>query len=335
MILSRDEQLACAGEAGRAPSAHNVQPACWRFGADGRLVLFHRMGRALPVADPTGHDLAASLGSAWEGMVIALSRLGVSLGAPSLDVAAIAPAAGCTPVAVAPLGRDPQRPLPPDPDAALVLTRRSERAVFAPSPADIAARVASLAAPDVFALTDRALIAQVAEWHDAATLHFMRQRAQVDELVRWLRLSPSHPDWDRDGLTADAMALSPVERIAGRLLLRWPAMRLLRTVGADAALVSEAAQTRSAAAIVAFTPLRATPPFERGRRFHRIWLSFERAGLSACPMSALCDHDASRARLLPHLSLTAERTLAGLWRVGISRGTRARSPRLPSAELLV
>ena len=333
VVLAAEEQLACAAEAARAPSVHNVQPACWRFLGDGRVVLFRRPERAIPASDPTGHDLGCSLGAAWEGMAIALSRIGVTLGPPDHGVVALAtlaPVAGCEPVALANLDRGAVL----DPDAPHVLTRRSGRAIFAASPDDLAARLAGLAHEDTRTITDRVVIARVAVWHDLATVRVMRQREQVDELRRWLRLSRDHPAWDRDGLTADAMALGTAERLAARVLLRWPALRLLRLIGADALLVSEAPQVRSAAALVAFTPAASQPPFERGRRFYRRWLALERAGLTACPMSATTDDPLEREKLRGALALEPTRALAGLWRVGRARTTPSRSPRLPAAELL-
>lgn len=332
--LSRDQRSACVEEAARAPSVHNVQPARWRFLDGDRIALFRDLARAIPVADPSGHDLHASLGAAWEGMVIALARHGVALGPPEMAAAALAtlpPAEGCTAVAMGALSSGAVG----DPDGAAALTRRACRAPFAAVPVDIAERLAGLAALDARVITDRTVIAQVAEWHDAATVRFMRQRAQVEELQRWLRLTPAHPDWGRDGLTADAMALGGAERVAARVLLRWPALRVLQLVGADALLVSEAPQVRSAAALVAFTPPATMPPFERGRRFYRLWLALERAGLAACPMSAVCDDPAERSKLRTVLGRDDSRALANVLRVGVAPATSAKSPRLPTHELLV
>ena len=90
-------------EAARAVSVHNVQPARWRFEPEGDLVLLRAVDRALPVADPTGHDVMLSLGAAFEGMAIALSRIGCTLGAPVPEVTTTAP--GCEPVVRAPIVR--------------------------------------------------------------------------------------------------------------------------------------------------------------------------------------------------------------------------------------
>src|SRR5262249_9253027 len=65
--------------ASRAASAHNTQPARWRFEPDGTVHLFEDLTRRLPVADPTGHDGAIGLGAAFEGLHLALSRRGIRL----------------------------------------------------------------------------------------------------------------------------------------------------------------------------------------------------------------------------------------------------------------
>ena len=80
-MFTRDEQMAILAEVSRAPSVHNVQPARWRFENDGVTLLQDR-SRRLPASDPTGRDVEASLGASFEGMVLALSRLGLGLSEP-------------------------------------------------------------------------------------------------------------------------------------------------------------------------------------------------------------------------------------------------------------
>src|SRR3954471_6917730 len=94
--LSRETLEGLVHEAARAPSVHNVQPARWRFEPGGDVVLFRALDRTLPVADPTGHDVQASLGAALEGMAIPLPRLVLQLRAPAPERAA--QAEGCEPV---------------------------------------------------------------------------------------------------------------------------------------------------------------------------------------------------------------------------------------------
>jgi len=328
------QQHALAAEAARAPSVHNVQPARWRFlGGDG-LALFRARERAIPVADPGGHDLWASLGAAWEGMRIALSRQALTLDTPVLTgdgLSALDAAAGCDPVARATFVSGATL----DADADFVTTRRAWRGTFARPPGDFARRIGTLPSDDVVVLTDQRLIGEIAGWHDDATVGFLRQRAQFEELRSWLRLTPRDPRWHRDGLTADALALGAAERRAARLVMRWPVLRVLRSVGLDRMFASEAAQVRSAAALIAYAPDASLTSFEAGRRFYRLWLALERAGLAACPMSAVCDDPATRARVTDAFGLPAERRLRFLLRTGVAQRMPAASPRLPAGELLV
>src|SRR5262249_60944221 len=78
-LTDRSTLFSVLAEASRAPSAHNTQPARWRFEPDGTVHLFEDLTRRLPVADPTGHDGAVGLGAAFEGLHLALSRRGIRL----------------------------------------------------------------------------------------------------------------------------------------------------------------------------------------------------------------------------------------------------------------
>src|SRR4030095_5692694 len=80
--LPPDLQRHVAGEAARAPSVNTVRPARWRFLPGGEVRLLRDVRRALPVADPTGHDVLVSLGAAFEGLRLALSRRGLGLSEP-------------------------------------------------------------------------------------------------------------------------------------------------------------------------------------------------------------------------------------------------------------
>ena len=84
MVQSAHVQRALVAEAARAPSVHNVQPARWRFDG-GAVALLEDRTRRLAAADPSGHDIGVSLGAAFEGMAIALSRLGLALTPPVMS----------------------------------------------------------------------------------------------------------------------------------------------------------------------------------------------------------------------------------------------------------
>jgi nitroreductase len=327
----RETQRALVAEAARAPTVHNVQPARWRFGADGGVVLFRAVDRALPVADPTGHDVRVSLGAAWEGMSIALSRRGLGLSEPELSGDADEED-GRVAVASARIVEGAA----PDPLAEFVEARRSYRGRFVPLPADALRRLTAIGGDDVRWMTDAARMPEMARRYDEAGYSFVREPAYHAELYRWMRLSPGHPDWARDGLNAECMALSGVERAAASVLLRPRVFGVLKRLGAAKAVISEAAQIRSASAVLLFTPRRDLGDFEVGRLFYRLWLEIASVGAGMVPMSALADSPAARERLAREHGVPAERRLANVLRVGgVPPGGAARSPRLPVDELLV
>jgi nitroreductase len=327
----RETQRALVAEAARAPTVHNVQPARWRFHADGGVVLFRAVDRALPVADPTGHDVRVSLGAAWEGMSIALSRHGLGLSEPAFPGDA-EEADGRIAVARARLVEGAAA----DPLAEFVEARRSYRGSFLPLSAEVLGRLTAIGGEDVRWVADAARIAETARLYDDASWSFVRQPPYHEELYRWMRLSPAHPDWARDGLNAECMALSGAERAAASVLLRPRVFALLKRLGAARAVISEAAQIRSASALLLFMPRRELGDFDVGRLFYRLWLEVAALGAGMVPMSALADSPAARERMGREHGIPSERRLANVLRVGgVPPGAAARSPRLPVDELLV
>jgi hypothetical protein len=348
--VNRDEQLALVGRAARAPSVHNIQPARWRFVDAGGLHLYRALDRALPVADPSGRDVRLSLGAAFEGMALALSERGLRLASPTF----------ASPTPASPTAASPSRAVGTDADtpaghehvasaallparqadalAGWVPARRAYRGRFPPAGAGElqALRTAVAAAPDVRLLLERRAIEEVARRYDRASYGFLSRDPWLREFHGWCRFRRSHPDWSRDGLNADALALSALERSAASLLLRPAVFGWLKTLRVARHLVSEAAQIRSSSAILLFCPAREASDFEVGRRFYRLWLELTSAAFCLCPLSAIVD-DAGEARDLGQLGgIPADRRLVNAFRLGPVRGLAiAESPRLPAEELLV
>jgi nitroreductase len=326
--LSGETLEALVREAARAPSVHNVQPARWRFEPGGDVVLFRALDRVLPVADPTGHDVDVSLGAAFEGMAIALSRLGLTLGAPVPERAA--QAEGCEPVVRARVAGGGA----PDVLAPQVTARRSYRGRFTRRGARELASARLVAASDVHVIDDAVDIRLASRSHDAATWRFESRPEYHAELWSWLRLSRRDPRYRRDGLNADCLVLSTPQRVAGMVLLHPIVFRVLGHLRIASRLVGEATQVRSAIALVLFTPRRSDSAFDVGRRFYRLWLEITAAGLHAVPMSASADDPITRAQY--DVLVPPDRRLANVLRVGHAPdGAAAESPRLPVGELLV
>jgi hypothetical protein len=326
--VPRETLEALVAEAARAPSVHNVQPARWRFEPGGDVLLFRALDRTLPVADPTGHDVQVSLGAAFEGMAIALSRLGLTLRAPVAERAA--QAEGCEPVVRARISAGATL----DPLAPFVEERGTWRGRFSRRGARELASARSVEAPDAHVLDDALDIRLASKSHDDATWRFESRREYHAELWEWLRLRRRDPRYRRDGLNADCLVLSPTERLAALVLLRPFAFSWLARLRIARPLISEATQVKSAIALVLFIPKRADSPFDIGRRFYRLWLEITAAGLHAAPMSASADDAKTRARY--ESAIPADRRLANVLRVGHAPvGAVPRSFRLPTVELMV
>ena len=330
---------AIVAEAALAPSAHNVQAARWAARAsDQRIVLLRDPCRNLPVADPTGRDDRAGLGAALEGFALAAGMRG-------LQVADLAWAADAQRIWGAPMIRELDVVATfqlraggtEDPLAPYVVHRRSWRGAMRNDEAASAALARLRDDPDA---ADARILGDdvahvVARLVDEATWAFERQAAHHAELWRWLRLDPRDPAYHRDGLTADAMLLSSVERAAARVLMRPGVFRMLQRTGLGKALVAESGATRTAAGFICYCPAAEASDYDVGRGLYRTWLAATRAGLVLAPMSAIADHPPSRAVIEARLAIGDGRRLAQIFRAGTIERTPPKSPRLPVEELLI
>lgn len=340
--LAPADLLALVGEAARAPSVHNIQPARWAAPEPGGLALRADPARTLPVADPSGHDVRLSLGAAWEGMVIALSRRGLAAGPPHLaDAGAGAPAsspplAAAVPPFEARLRFEPGGTV--DPLAEAVMRRAAFRGAFASTAeAAIDALERRLEPSGTTVVRDRARIRDLAALADDASDEFLLDPRYWRETWHWLRLSPAHPDWARDGLNADALALGGVERAAARWLMAPLMFEWMHRVGLARALVSEHAKTSSAGALLLVTAPAGEDPFVTGRAFYRRWLDVTAAGLALCPMSVLADSKHANGEIRRMVALPEGMRLVNVFRVGTPPPgfPKRLTPRLPAEELLI
>lgn len=339
---SHDEQLRLVAEAARAPSAHNTQPARFHFTADGGVELWEDTGRWLPVGDPHHKDARISLGMAFEGLALALSTRGLRLGEPELE-ALRSPAAD---------GADPDGPVlrrvatarlqpggAPDPLAGQVAARRTFRGEFAT--ADAADRRHLLQALEeaegALVVEEPSHLEDWAEVHDRASLDLLAGAAYRRELFEWLRWTPRHADWNRDGLSADCLAVTPWEASLARWAMRPPVLGAALRLGFGKLLVSEAAAVRSAAALAVLHQAPAADPFEAGRDWYRLWLRLTAEGFHLCPLSALADTPRGRRRLEERFPKLAGRRVVNVLRIGrLPAGVEpGSSRRLPPEELLL
>lgn len=332
--LGHSRQLELIAFAGRAPSAHNCQPARFRFHEDGTVTVFEDLRRRLPVADPEGRDSLIGVGAAVEGLSLALGDAGLSLDPIVTEPRTQAGAEGMLRPAfrgtICEGGRS-------DALARFVMTRHTYRARFGPVPApELGALRDELPADSVVWIDQANDIRDVAVLQDRCSHEFMSRPDYQEEVYHWTRFSPRDRRWERDGLTSDCLALPRWQwRIAGALFQ--PAVfRLLDRAGIAGSLISERSQTRSASAVVILHRPRDEQPIETGRLFYRLWLAISAGGLAACPMSALGDSPRGAAALRDRFGIPDDRAVVNVFRVGRARpGEVHISRRLPAAELLV
>jgi nitroreductase len=328
--MTRAELLCLVDEGRRAPSVHNIQPARWSAVGDRLLVLYADPVRTLPVADPSGHDVELSLGAAWEGMAIALARRGFTAAPPDR------PPTPAPDGSIARLSFEPGAA--PDPLAAAVPRRATYRGRFAATAtAPLGALERRNAPAGIITVRDRARIRDLAALADQAMEELLLNPQYWRETWHWLRLSPEHPGWNRDGLNADSLALSLMERTLGRWLMTPVCFEWMHRLGLARALISERAQMESAGALLLFTAPQGEAPFETGRSFYRRWLEVTTFGLALCPMSVLADSKRANDEIRRTFSLPEEQRLVNVFRVGVPPpGFPSRlTPRLPPEELIV
>lgn len=322
MTLDAQTFRALVAEAALSPSVHNTQPTRWRLTSDGRVQVLEDEDRRLPVGDPEGRDLNVSHGSAVEGFSLAAGRLGLGI-----DV-------GHDGVHVAELTIRPEAAS--DPLAAYLNQRRTYRGKFEGGHAAHAALDRLERSGDVVVVRDPEAIADLARLYDEASLRWFRNVPYRSELVSWMRLSRRHPSWSLDGLNAEAMEMSGIEAAGAGIVLKPGVFETLDRVGLTGALVAEAAVVRSASAMVLFHRPTNEAPFETGRRFHRVWLGFTQAGLSAAPMAVLADDVEARTRVKAEFGIGDDRRLITAFRLGIAPArTLPPKPRLRLDDLIV
>ncbi|MFH0301629.1 Tat pathway signal protein [Bradyrhizobium sp. 31Argb] len=173
-----------------AANSHNTQPWTFTAAAD-RIVIAPDFTRRCAVVDPDDHHLFVSLGCAAENLVLAASMLGLKANAVAegdeivIDLEA------------APSSRSPL--------AEAITVRQSSRTIYdgkPVSPETLRLLESACREPGVstIMISDRAGIADVADYVVQGNSAQMRDKAFMDELRRWLRFSEADAMARMDGL---------------------------------------------------------------------------------------------------------------------------------------
>ena len=319
-----------------APSAHNTQP--WRFAPlqDGRIGVGWAPERALPVGDPTCRDLRLSLGAAVESARLHSLAEGVAFSFEPAPPDAQNTVGWLVPDA---------RAGPPDPaDLALAAAldrRQTARGGHLPRAVPVSVREALIAEAaradrQLQIATDRPTVRRLATLAGQATAALFADDAVHAELWQWLRLDPTDPAYQRDGLTADCLELSGPTRWLAHQTMPPSRMRWLSRLGLHHLLASDTARVaRQSAAICLLT----TPRWDRdalvatGRLLQRLWLLAATTGLTTHPLSALLDCAETAGPTIAAFGPPAEEHPAAVFRLGFAPPA-ARSPRLPLDEIV-
>lgn len=313
--------------ASAAPSVHNVQPARWRIEGDA-LLLLEDMTRRLAVGDPIGNDAEISLGAAAEGLRLAASREGLQ----AIEDRAGLPDAGDGLRAIARYRFAPGGA--PDPLSDWLETRASWRGDFAERSDADRMTAQALAGDDAIIVTDPDALASLGRLFDRASYGFMRDDDFRRELRGWMRLRRGDPRWAVDGLNAEAMALSRAEA-AGAGLVLGSLFGPLDRLHLAPILLAEGRKVAQAAAVLLFHRPRAEHPFDSGKRFHRLWLEIEQAGMGAAVLAALADDRDAASMLAADHAIPAGHRLVSAFRIGRRPGTSFARARLPLEAVLV
>lgn len=330
-MLDRPLLEALLAQVRLAPSVHNIQPTRWRLIGSDALLLLEDVSRRLPAADPLGHDVRLSHGAAIEGLSLSLGLRGLRIAEvePVIDATA---SDGLQPVARITIAAGGEF----DGLADFVSTRTSWRGGFrsVDRAGEAALYMVSAMAGDMQLVRGAEAIDAIAGIADEAGFHFLCDEAHRAELLHWMRLSRSDPAYQRDGLSAEAMAMPGMVAFGTRLVLG-PLFPLLRRLGLAASLASERGKFVNSAVALFHRP-EGEDPLVTGRAFYRAWLAMTAQGLAACPVSVLADWPASNRRLVEKHGVPAGRRLVNVFRLGQPDGAPAgERARLPVSELIV
>ncbi len=288
----------------RAPSAHNTQPWLLDYRPD-RIELGFDPARHLDAGDPTRRDLELALGAFVETVLIAAASEDVGL---AFDGGAFVPG----PVYATPFG-------PED-----LLRRQTSRLPYEPrlTAEELAAARAELRDGERL---DELPAQQLTELFVVADRHVYESPAVVAELRRWLRLSKKDPDYKRDGLTYEALALSPLEARLLGIALRPAPLRAVRTLRLHHAFASSSASVLRSGSVLVLSS--AGDVRETGRTLMRIWLALSGLGCFTHPLSQLIDFEPTERELARRLGVETPRRVLSVFRAGRSAAP-ARSARL-------
>ncbi|MGO2749535.1 MAG: hypothetical protein ACTIA6_05750 [Pseudoclavibacter sp.] len=361
-------------DAASAPSAHNTQPWSPRMIGDGAAVeLRVSRKRTLPASDPTGRDTLLGLGAWFEAFSVSAAEHGVDFELellPALaDPEVIVHARSDEPVmriqlrdsaAAAEVEGEAAPASHSDPDSSrrMLAARKTVRGGLEPAKGVVLELAGTLPEWLRLAPVDADDLRHFSSLGTADTL---REPAIARELAHWLRLHPSHPRYDVDGLNnkvlgvpavasrlvapftrnrrlreAAVRIVSPAGDLWRRLLLEVPVSAAGEDAPAEATAFALVADTKlldlgsgSEATRVLDSPLGLPPErvLEAGRTLMRLWLLATARGAAFAPASEVLDSSLAQGELRYRLGLSRRDVPLFVTRVGVPKDPNP--PRAP------
>ncbi|MFI9503261.1 hypothetical protein [Nocardia sp. NPDC052566] len=298
----------------RAPSAHNTQPWTLTY-RDGHADIGWHPDYALPAGDPTGRDLRLAMGAFVECCLIVCADAGLAIEfAPDHGERRIGRLIPARLRYLTPYTTEDIR------------HRTSHRGAYQPGPLDETVssqleEVATASGAGLFRVPGRDLRALLPR----ADRALFANPPAVRELRDWLRLTPRHPRYRQDGLTAEALALGRGAALGLRLTLAcYP---LLHRAGLPRLLAAASRIPLDNDVLVLVAPSAECDEIAMGRTLLRLWLTLSIHGYATHPLSQLIDSATTRAALADTIGVDDPARLLHVARVGRPATTPVRSHR--------
>jgi hypothetical protein len=288
-------------------SAHNSQAFQVRR-KDQTFQIWCDPQRFLPVADPHHKDLKMSLGALWETAEILLGQEGQCLKLKKInwDEDSLK---GLKPAAEFEIEKTAQ--------ASMLFSFLASRWSFrGPFKERKAAPISLTQNSQYRCIENPDQIKKIAARYDDVNLKFLRKAGYIEELYSWMRWSPSDPKFFEDGLNTEAMALSSIESLGGRWIMKPKIFRALDSLGLSKMLVSEAPKIQSSSFLFVILAPQASNYEEQGRIFLRGWLELTREAFFGNPLSLLTDDADAVGELREMLSLKEDQVIVNILRAG-------------------
>ncbi|MDO4723350.1 MAG: nitroreductase [Comamonadaceae bacterium] len=281
-----DAQRFLIEQACKAPSGHNSQP--WLFEPGAQQIRIHPdLRQALPVVDPERRELFISLGCAAENLCLAASTRGLRT------------AQTLSPQGVITIALTPDPSLPPDPLAAAIDARQTNRSRYDGTPVGeellhgileqgcAEPGIALQAWPQGSAPFER-----LSDYVQQGNAIQMRDAAFKHELLQWIRFNAAQASRTRNGISHAALGAPSLPAWIARPIVR----HALDPVRQNR---SDAQRLRSASHLILVGSAEDGIPawVATGRSLQRLLLRLSRAGIAHSYLNPPCEVPVLRQRL--------------------------------------